>query len=66
MFYERIIDISKKCLVKDGRIYFEINPAMADKLKVLMMQEGFGEVTVLKDSFGKNRFIKGLYGQGNN
>lgn len=58
VFYKRIADISAGALVPGGRLYFEINPRHAGELADLLTGKGFDNVTVLKDSYGKDRFIK--------
>ncbi|MDE6144401.1 MAG: peptide chain release factor N(5)-glutamine methyltransferase [Muribaculaceae bacterium] len=58
MFYRRISDIALDALAEGGRLYFEINPRHADELSTLLSGKGFEDVETLKDSFGKERFIK--------
>lgn len=60
VFYERIAEMGKKALKDNGKIYFEINPLMANDLKEMFERKGYSEVTVMKDTFGKDRFIKGV------
>ena len=57
LFYERIAEIAKISLSKKGKIYFEINPLVADDLKKVMMERGFQNVELIRDSFGKYRFL---------
>lgn len=57
VFYERIADLAKDRLEEGGRLYFEINPLTAAELKELMMEKGFSDVELIKDSSGKDRFL---------
>lgn len=55
-FYRRIAEIAGKKLSKEGRVYIEINPLHADKLKEFFPVYGlFPEIRL--DSFGKERFL---------
>lgn len=58
VFYKRIATIAKEHLVEGGELYFEINPLTAQDLKSYIASMGFSDVTLLKDSFGKDRFLK--------
>ncbi|MCI5056045.1 MAG: peptide chain release factor N(5)-glutamine methyltransferase [Flavobacteriales bacterium] len=58
-FYQKIIDISKTNLNSEGKLYLEINPLYAEDLVTLLKRNSFIEISVFKDSFGKNRFIYG-------
>lgn len=44
-------------VVKGGRIYFECNPLTVDSLADELVKLGFTSVDVVRDSFGKRRFI---------
>lgn len=41
-----------------GRIYFEINPLYASQLESLARDLGLQDISVIRDSFGKLRFMK--------
>ena len=41
-------------------MYFEINENFAKEMESLLYSYGFTEIELKKDSFGKNRFIRGL------
>ena len=60
VFYERISDLSLECLVENGELYFEINPLFADSLKKMLEKKGFSEVSIIRDSYGKERFISSI------
>lgn len=55
-YYTRIADVAAGALVEGGGLYFEINPLFASELKSMLVAKGFGEVNVLKDISGKDRF----------
>lgn len=57
-FYIRIADVARRLLAKNGKLYFEINPRHAEELKDTLSSKGYRDVEIIKDSYGKNRFIK--------
>lgn len=58
VFYKRIAQIAKQALNDRGMLFFEINPHHADELREYLSSEGFTDVEIIRDSFGKQRFIK--------
>lgn len=60
-FYKRIITLADTLLTKGGRLYFEINPRHAANLSHLLTTNGFIDVEILKDSFGKDRFLRAIH-----
>ena len=58
IFYKRITLLSQNALLPGGYLFFEINPRHASQLKKFIASGGFSEVEIIKDSFGKDRFIK--------
>ena len=58
-FYRAIAHDATTALRKGGRLYFEINPLYADEMATLLHQQGFSDVDILKDAFGKQRFACG-------
>ena len=56
-FYDRIANIAKKSLKSQGMLYLEINPIESEALIALFKEKGFNNISLTKDSFGKNRFI---------
>ncbi|MCH5228863.1 MAG: peptide chain release factor N(5)-glutamine methyltransferase [Muribaculaceae bacterium] len=58
VFYRRIADIGLNALKDNGRLYFEINPLLADELKEMMKTMGYSDVDLIRDSFGKLRFLR--------
>lgn len=58
LFYKRIAEIAVRKLSPAGKLYFEINPRHADELSRYLTDCGFDDVQVIRDSFGKLRFIR--------
>ncbi|MBP5570343.1 MAG: peptide chain release factor N(5)-glutamine methyltransferase [Prevotella sp.] len=59
LFYRAITRFAKTALKDGGNLYFEINPLYAEPLKQLMQEEGFADIKLYQDSFGKQRFALG-------
>ena len=61
LFYERMIHLgrSEGWLKKGGKIYWEINEAMGDRLLHLLHENQFQEIRLRKDMQGKARFVTG-------
>lgn len=57
IFYKRIADIAKKYLTPGGKLYFETNPLTVNNLKEILIKDGFEEIEILRDSYGKFRFL---------
>lgn len=57
IFYKAIAETAKDALVRDGKMYFEINPRHADDLISMLESYGFKDVCMHRDISGKNRFI---------
>lgn len=60
-FYRRIAILAGEALKKGGKLYFEINPRHADELSEMLKEHRFADVEIIKDSFGKDRFIRAIY-----
>jgi release factor glutamine methyltransferase len=58
VYYRKIARLANQQLTGDGRLYFEINEYLSDELKELLETEGFANIEVRKDIFGKDRMIK--------
>lgn len=58
LFYRAISHYASHALRPDGALYFEINPLYAEALLSLMRETGFNDVTLIEDSFGKQRYVK--------
>ncbi|MFZ4457129.1 MAG: peptide chain release factor N(5)-glutamine methyltransferase [Bacteroidales bacterium] len=60
-FYRRIIELATKMLRKGGKLYFEINAVYGKETADLLHENGFSEVKIIKDIFGKDRIVKGVF-----
>ena len=58
LFFRAIARLGQKALHKDGRLYFEINPAYHQELTEMLDKMGYSEIETRKDLFGNNRMIK--------
>ncbi len=58
LFYRAISQLAKHHLQPDGKLFFEINEYLADELKLLLKSEGFKNIEVKKDLFGRDRMLK--------
>lgn len=59
-FYTRISDVAKNLLATKGRLYFEINPRHAGEIAELLRNRGFEGIEIIRDSYGKERFIRSI------
>lgn len=60
VFYRSVARIAHEGLTDGGRLYLEINPLLARETSALVESHGFGSVDVIKDQFGKDRFITAI------
>ncbi len=58
LFYKKIADFALKHLSKNGKLYFEINQAFGPEVKLLLENNGFENVQLLKDLNNNYRIIK--------
>jgi release factor glutamine methyltransferase len=58
VYYRKIARHANQHLTGNGRLYFEINEYLSNELKELLETEGFANIEVRKDIFGKDRMIK--------
>ena len=58
LFFRAIARLGQKALNKDGRLYFEINPAYHQELTEMLDEMDYSEIETRKDQFGRNRMIK--------
>lgn len=56
-FYKAIALYAKQALTDKGHLYFEINSLTAGQLKSWMEGEGWNDVELLTDMYGKTRFM---------
>jgi release factor glutamine methyltransferase len=59
LFYRKIAEYAKKKLKPGGMIYFEINAALGPETKLLIEENGFKNVILIKDINNKNRILRG-------
>ncbi len=57
IFYERIAEFAHKYLVKNRKLFFEINEYLGNEMSNLLEHKGFADVELRKDINGKNRMI---------
>lgn len=63
-FYRAIAQYAHHALRPLGQLWFEINPLFAAPLERQLVEEGFAQVAVLDDAFGRKRFAKALQPSG--
>lgn len=59
IFYRRIGEFGQKYLNSQGKIFFEINEALGVETLALLEQQGYKNLELRKDFYGKDRMIKG-------
>ena len=57
LFYEAIGKYAQQGLTPGGLLAFEINPLYANQLSNTLSDQGFHDISIVNDSFGKQRFI---------
>ena len=60
-FYRKIVTESREYLKKEGMLFFEIGHDQAQAVSSLMQENGFSDVTVVKDLAGLDRVVYGSY-----
>jgi release factor-specific protein-(glutamine-N5) methyltransferase len=61
LFYRKIVEDSKKTLIKGGILFFEIGYDQGKNVKTMMEDNGYGEVKVIKDLAGLDRVVFGKF-----
>lgn len=61
LFYRKIVDQSKKVLIDEGILSFEIGYDQGEIVKNLMEDNGYEEVRVIKDLSGLDRVVYGKF-----
>ena len=56
LFYKSIVPYAAQSLERGGRLYLEINQRFGNEMKQLLEHNGFVEVRIIEDSYGKVRF----------
>lgn len=59
LFYRAIARQGRQMLTQGGRLYFEIYHLYAEQMVAMLEEEGYHEVVVRRDLFGKQRMICG-------
>ncbi len=59
-FYKRISEFAVSHLNPKGKLFFEINENFGKETAQLVESYGFKNVEVIKDFYGKDRFVKGM------
>ena len=60
LFYKAIAPYAAQSLERGGRLYLEINQRFGNEVKRLLEDNGFDEVRIIEDSFGKVRFAAAI------
>lgn len=60
MFYRAIGQYGLAALKSGGRLYFEINPDYATGLSELLHAQGYTDVEVLRDFYGRERYARAI------
>ena len=53
-------DYAAQSLERGGRLYLEINQRFGAEVKRLLEDNGFDEVRIIEDSYGKTRFAAAI------
>lgn len=56
LFYKAIVPYAARSLEHDGRLYLEINQRFGNEVRRLLEENGFEQVRIIDDSYGKPRF----------
>lgn len=58
IFYDKIADLAKNHLTKNGKLYFEINQYLGKETHKLIQSIGFKNILLKKDFLGNDRMIR--------
>lgn len=58
IFYNKIADLAKKHLNRNGLLYFEINQYLGAETKESVRERGFNKIELRKDIFNNDRMLK--------
>ncbi|MFT5103774.1 MAG: release factor glutamine methyltransferase [Candidatus Latescibacterota bacterium] len=61
LFYRKIAQLAKNHLVEGGQIFFEINEYLGKEMIALLRSEGYHEIQIRKDMFGKDRMLRCVF-----
>jgi release factor glutamine methyltransferase len=62
IFYKAIVRQASRALRRSGLLAVEINERFGEDVANIFREEGFREVMIVKDIFGKERIVKGVLG----
>ena len=62
LFYKAIAPYAAQSLERGGRLYVEINQRFGAEVRQLLVSNGFDEVRIIEDSYGKVRFATAVKG----
>jgi release factor glutamine methyltransferase len=57
LFYEKIADLAKQQLTKNGMLFFEINQYLGKETVKILAEKGFQDIQLRKDLFGNDRML---------
>ena len=57
LFYNKIAELAKNFLTKNGQLHFEINQYLGKETIILLAEKGFKNIQLKKDIFGNDRII---------
>lgn len=57
-YYKKISELGLTMLYPRGKVYFEINRAFGEEMKIMMQGLGYNSVEVIKDLSGNDRIVK--------
>jgi len=57
LFYNKIAELAKKFLTKNGQLHLEINQYLGKETIKLLVEKGFKNIQLKKDIFGNDRII---------
>ena len=57
LFYKAIAPYADQSLERGGRLYLEINQRFGGEVRRLLEDNGFDDVRIIDDSYGKPRFV---------
>jgi release factor glutamine methyltransferase len=60
VFYKAIAQIAQKQLKSSGKLYLEINEALGEEMVQMLKEQGFAEVELRCDLFGKPRMVNAI------
>lgn len=61
IFYEKITKLAINSLHQNGLLFFEINEVYGNEVRDILAENGFIDIELKADLFGKNRMIKGRF-----